>query len=291
MNMNAEPEQYAVVTDVGKRKLDALMLGETLRLTELAFGDGNGSSVTPDIGSVALAREIGRETITVGEGTYYSAGVEMTSEIINKYQGMWLREVGLFDEDGDLIVWGSVAPTLVSMFSERSVIVHLPVENQDQIAIVVDTTKRYVTVAEFEAFKDSIQSLLSPMDYSEHATQLADTRNPIYETLPASVMAVIPAGLLQGFNDEEGSAIFVPFAGIEYVLSITTARNSIGFDQVITFIERTDDKQERNQTFKRSGRSFADATVWASMTGVLPNQELTVKRLFFRENASMIGYY
>lgn len=286
-----DPEQHAVLTEIGKQKLNALVAGQELRITQMALGDGNGQPVTPSAGGRALVNEIGRESITNKGTTSFAAGIFMSPEMANKYKGQWLREVGLIDEEGDLIVWACMAETLVSLFSERTIMAHLPIENRDQMTIVIDTTKQYVTVNEFELFKESIQSLLSPMDYSEHAALLADTRNPIYETLPASVMAVIPAGLLQGFNDEEGSAIFVPFADIEYVLSITTARNAIGFDQTITFIERTDDKQEKNQTFKRSGRSFADATVWASMTGILPNQELVVRRLVFREDIAMKGYY
>lgn len=288
---NFDPEQHAVLTDIGKQKLNALVVGQELRITQMALGNGNGQPVTPNAGGRALINEIGRESITNKGTTSFAAGIFMSPEMANKYKGQWLREVGLIDEDGDLIVWACMAETLVSLFSERTIMAHLPIENRDQMSIVIDTTKQYVTVNEFELFKESIQSLLSPMDYTEHAAQLADTSNVIYATLPASVMAVIPAGLLQGINDEEGSPIFTPFAGIEYVLSITTARNAIGFDQTITFIERTDAKQEKNQTFKRSGRSFADATVWASMTGILPNQELAVRRLVFREDVAKIGYY
>lgn len=279
---NFDPEQHAVLTDIGKQKLNALIAGQELRITQMALGDGNGQPVTPSAGGRTLVNEIGRESLTDKGTTSFAAGIFMSTEMANKYKGQWLREVGLIDEDGDLIVWACMAETLVSLFSERTIMAHLPIENRDQMTIVIDTTKQYVTVSEFELFKESIQSLLSPVDYTEHAVQLADTSNVIYATLPASVMAVIPAGIMRGISDGSAYPLFTPRPDIEYALSIMTSRCAIGFEQTLTIIERTADKQDINLTFKRSGQTFEDATVWASMVGLPPNQDLVVDNVFFR---------
>ncbi|MBE8578659.1 phage tail protein, partial [Vibrio sp. OPT18] len=179
MRSSFDSEQYAVLTDIGKQKLNALATGQALSITQLALGDGNGDVVIPSIDGTSLVNEIGREPITERGSGYLAAGIIMSSEMAAKYKGKWLREVGLFDDDGDLIVWARMAETLVSLFAMRKIMVHVPVENQDTVTIIVDTTKQFVTVSDFESFKENIQSLLSPMDYSAYAESLGNTNNDI----------------------------------------------------------------------------------------------------------------
>jgi hypothetical protein len=143
---NVDSEQFAIVTTVGQTKLNLLAAGEQLVITTIAFGDGNGSVVVPDASGESLTHEIGREAVTMRSSEYLAAGVLMSSAMTEKYKGQWLREVGLIDADGDLIVWGAMAPALVSMFSQRTIMVHLPLSEKDNILVVVDTSNKYASV-------------------------------------------------------------------------------------------------------------------------------------------------
>lgn len=125
-------------------------------------------------------------------------------------------------------------------------------------------------------------------DYSNRATELADSFNVIYASLPRAVMAVIPRGTLQSINDVNGYPLFTPRQDIEYALSIQTYSSAIGFEQTITFIERSDIKQDINFTIKRSGRTFEDATQFDSMVGIPANKELIVDTILFRNDVRAI---
>lgn len=142
----SDSEQFAIVTNIGKTKLNQLAAGQRLVITALALGDGNGTSVIPNADGKSLTHEIGREAITEQSSDYLAAGVFMSSAISAKYQGQWLREVGLIDSEGDLIVWGALASTLVSALSERTIMVHLPLSDVDHITVVVDTAKKFASI-------------------------------------------------------------------------------------------------------------------------------------------------
>lgn len=285
MTQHHDSQQYAVLTEIGAEKLNQLMTGQLLDIKYLALGDGGGSAVVPVPSGTRLINEIGRESITETATAYFGAGAFMDAIKLSKYKGQWLREVGLIDADGDLIVWACYAPTLIAMFNEKTIMVHLPITYQDKINISVDTSKKYVTFDEFNLFKVSMQT----QDYSRFATQLADTSNVIYADLPRSVMAQIPVGIMQSINDITDYPLFTPRADISYVLAIQTNFNDLGFEQTLTIIEKVDDKQDVNLTFKRSGRNFADATQWDSMLGLPPNKDLVVDTLFFRNDVRAVN--
>ncbi|MBE8574214.1 hypothetical protein, partial [Vibrio sp. OPT18] len=136
---------------------------------------------------------------------------------------------------------------------------------------------------DFESFKENIQSLLSPMDYSAYAESLGNTNNDIYGTLPTYVTAALPVGVMQAINDNTGYPLFTPRDDIGYLLSITTMKNAISFDQHLTIIERTDDKVNVNLAYRRSGRNFADASSvgWSFIIALQPNQDLLVNNIQF----------
>ena len=142
----SDSEQFAIVTNIGKTKLNQLAAGQRLVITALALGDGNGTSVIPNADGKSLTHEIGREAITDQSSDYLAAGVFMSSAMSAKYQGQWLREVGLIDSEGDLIVWGALASTLVSALTERTIMVHLPLSDVDHITVVVDTAKKFASI-------------------------------------------------------------------------------------------------------------------------------------------------
>jgi len=111
---------YTILTDIGKAKLaNATALGTTVSLSEIAVGDGNGIATSPATTDTTLVNEVWRAALNnisidstntnwiVAEGYIPATDGDFT-----------VREVGLFDIDGDLIAVGNYPdtykPTLAS---------------------------------------------------------------------------------------------------------------------------------------------------------------------------------
>lgn len=95
-----------VVTDKGAERITAALLpdGEKLKITHFAVGDGNGSIPTPSASQTALVHEVYR-----GEVSNIHADGDSTTRIIVEgiipagQGGFWVREIGLYDDQGVLI--------------------------------------------------------------------------------------------------------------------------------------------------------------------------------------------
>ncbi|EOA6879962.1 phage tail protein [Escherichia coli] len=95
-----------VVTDKGAERITAALLpdGEKLKITHFAVGDGNGSIPTPNASQAALVHEVYR-----GEVSNIHADGDSTTRIIVEgiipagQGGFWVREIGLYDDQGVLI--------------------------------------------------------------------------------------------------------------------------------------------------------------------------------------------
>lgn len=99
-----------VITDKGAERIAAALLpgGEKLRITHFAVGDGNGSTPTPDVSQTALVHEVYR-----GEVSNIHIDVDDTTRIVVEgiipagQGGFWVREIGLYDDQGELVVVGN----------------------------------------------------------------------------------------------------------------------------------------------------------------------------------------
>ena len=152
----SDANQRGVLTDIGQQKVNAhAAAGTKLIISHFVIGDGNGQPVIPNKAGTSLTHEIGKEPITETTPGILSGGIFMSSEMTTKYQGQWIREAGLVDSDGDLIVWCSYAPTLISQFTERKMMINIPILSSDVVSIVVDTTKKWATQEQLDKKLDA----------------------------------------------------------------------------------------------------------------------------------------
>lgn len=113
INMANEPLKAAVVTDIGMAKLEAAYLaGEKVVISEMALGDSNLVYVKPNSSFTELVNEFGRQAINDGNTTesWINALVYVDS---TQFANKSVLEFGLYDSDGDLIVYSSYTPSLV----------------------------------------------------------------------------------------------------------------------------------------------------------------------------------
>ncbi|HGD7833723.1 TPA: phage tail protein [Escherichia coli] len=190
-----------VITDTGAKKLAqaAAPDGKPVRLTHMAVGDGGGTLPTPDSKQTRLVHEVWRHTVNrvILDATHQN---RIIAELVIPPEtgGFWIREIGVFDEHGDLIAVGNTAesykPT-VTKGSGRAQTFRtiLTVSSTATVALTVDNTMVMATVDYVDdKLKEHEHSRRHP-DASLTAkgfVQLSSATNSTSETLAATPKAV-----------------------------------------------------------------------------------------------------
>ncbi|EES4962504.1 phage tail protein, partial [Escherichia coli] len=190
-----------VITDTGAKKLAqaAAPDGKPVRLTHMAVGDGGGTLPTPDSKQTRLVHEVWRHTVNrvILDATHQN---RIIAELVIPPEtgGFWIREIGVFDEHGDLIAVGNTAESYKPAVAEGSGRTQtfrtiLTVSSTATVALTVDNTMVMATVDYVDnKLKEHEQSRRHP-DASLTAkgfVQLSSATNSDSETLAATTKAV-----------------------------------------------------------------------------------------------------
>ncbi|EFH1883927.1 phage tail protein [Escherichia coli] len=190
-----------VITDTGAKKLAqaAAPDGKPVRLTHMAVGDGGGALPTPDSKQTRLVHEVWRHTVNrvILDATHQN---RIIAELVIPPEtgGFWIREIGVFDEHGDLIAVGNTAESYKPAVAEGSGRAQtfrtiLTVSSTATVALTVDNTMVMATVDYVDnELKEHEQSRCHP-DASLTAkgfVQLSSATNSDSETLAATPKAV-----------------------------------------------------------------------------------------------------
>ncbi|EPZ8419189.1 phage tail protein, partial [Klebsiella pneumoniae] len=112
----------AVVTAAGREKMAAAAItGQPVGFAFMGVGDGGGVVPSPDPTQVSLVNERYRAALNRVVIADQSANI-IRAEMIMPPQvgGFWLREAGLFDEDGVCLAVASLAPSYKPLLAEGS---------------------------------------------------------------------------------------------------------------------------------------------------------------------------
>ncbi|HGV0132296.1 TPA: phage tail protein [Escherichia coli] len=190
-----------VITNTGAKKLAqaAAPDGKPVRLTHMAVGDGGGTLPTPDSKQTRLVHEVWRHTVNrvILDATHQN---RIIAELVIPPEtgGFWIREIGVFDEHGDLIAVGNTAESYKPTVAEGSGRAQtfrtiLTVSSTASVALTVDNTMVMATVDYVDdKLKEHEQSRRHP-DASLTAkgfVQLSSATNSDSETLAATPKAV-----------------------------------------------------------------------------------------------------
>lgn len=147
---------YTLLTSIGKAKLaNATALGTTVQLTHIAVGDGNGAAITPVDTATVLTHEVWRAALnSIAVDPANANWIVAEGYIPSTSGGFTVREVGLFDIDGDLIAIGNYPdtykPTLAAGSAKDLYIkVIIEVTNSSTVTLKIDpavvlSTRSYV---------------------------------------------------------------------------------------------------------------------------------------------------
>ena len=190
-----------VITDTGAQKLAqaAAPDGKPVRLTHMAVGDGGGTLPTPDSKQTRLVHEVWRHTVNrvILDATHQN---RIIAELLIPPEtgGFWIREIGVFDENGDLIAVGNTAESYKPIVAEGSGRAQtfrtiLTVSSTATVALTVNNTMVMATVDYVDdKLKEHEQSRRHP-DASLTAkgfVQLSSATNSVSETQAATPKAV-----------------------------------------------------------------------------------------------------
>jgi phage-related tail fiber protein len=136
---------FTILTSVGQAKIaNAVALGQQIQLTEMALGDGNGNATTPNQAQTGLVREVYRAQLNQLSTDPANPNYVVAELVVPSDQGGWtVREVGLYDVDGNLIAVGNFPETYKPVLAEgasRDLVVRIIIEvsNASVVQLKID---------------------------------------------------------------------------------------------------------------------------------------------------------
>ncbi|EJH6449411.1 phage tail protein, partial [Escherichia coli] len=194
---------FALLTNVGAAKLSNMAaLGEKLEITSLAVGDGGGVSPTPSQAQTKLINERRRAPLNSLSVDEKNDSQIIAEQIIPESAGgWWIREIGLFDADGDLIAIANCPETYKATTEEGSgrtqvIRMLLTVSSTDAVTLKVDpsvvlATRQYVddAVIEVKSYADKLVAAHEAKDNPHKQYPL--TANALKEMADAGLVAEV----------------------------------------------------------------------------------------------------
>ncbi len=140
-----ENTYFSIVTDIGTKKMmKAVSEGKRIALVNFAVGDGGGTFYTPTGEMLQLKNEVWRGNIHSCEISEESENILVVESVIPaNVGGFVVREMGVFDEEGDLIAICNTPDTLkvkvdAGVVYELDLSMEIALSNTDAIQLIID---------------------------------------------------------------------------------------------------------------------------------------------------------
>ena len=187
---------YAILTNQGAARLaNATMLGSKLNLTQMAVGDANGVLPTPDPAQTKLINQKRIAPLNLLSVDPNNQSQIIAEQIIPENEGgFWIREIGLYDDEGVLIAVANCPETYKPQLQEGSgrtqtIRMILVVTNTEAITLKIDpsvvlATRKYVDdeVLELKLYVDD--QMRKHIAAQDPHTQYAQKHNPTFTGEP-----------------------------------------------------------------------------------------------------------
>ncbi|EBQ5842120.1 phage tail protein [Salmonella enterica subsp. enterica serovar Brandenburg] len=187
---------YAILTNQGAARLaNATMLGSKLNLTQMAVGDANGVLPTPDLAQTKLINQKRIAPLNLLSVDPNNQSQIIAEQIIPENEGgFWIREIGLYDDEGVLIAVANCPETYKPQLQEGSgrtqtIRMILVVTNTEAITLKIDpsvvlATRKYVDdeVLELKLYVDD--QMRNHIAAQDPHTQYAQKHNPTFTGEP-----------------------------------------------------------------------------------------------------------
>lgn len=223
--IDANSQFFAILTNVGMAKqANADALGIAWKITDMGIGDGNPTGVAdppnpiPSASQTKLLNEWRRKPLNQLRVDPVNPAVIIAEQIIPADEGgKWIREIGLFDADGDLVAVANCAPSfkpLLSQGSGRTQVVRMNfvVSSTGNITLKIDPA---VVLATREFVEQRIMEELYKLDnkQSVRAATAANIALAGLQTLDGVVLAVGDRVLVKNQIAAKDNGLYIAAAG------------------------------------------------------------------------------
>lgn len=178
--IDSNSQFFAMLTAVGEAKqANATALGTPWTFKEMAVGDANGTDPIPNRTQTKLINEWRRAPVNQVRTDPANPNIIITEQVIPPdVGGRWIREIGLFDADGDLVAVANCAPSFKPLLAQGTgktqvIRMNFIVANTAQIVLKIDPT---VVLATREYVDTAVIEALAKLDF-KHSALVATTAN------------------------------------------------------------------------------------------------------------------
>ncbi|MCI4254745.1 phage tail protein, partial [Dickeya dianthicola] len=189
---------FTLLTQMGEAKLAAaIAAGKPLELTQMGVGDGGGVSSVPDPVQTKLVNEKRRGNINSLTIDPNNSNQIIAEQVIPENEGgFWLREIGLYDVDGNLIAVGNCPETYKPELKEGSgrvqtVRMILIVSHTDAVTLKFDPTVALAT----RSYADTL--LAEHIAVANPHKQYAPLAGPALTGTPTAPTAAVGTNTIQ----------------------------------------------------------------------------------------------
>ncbi|MGK3121147.1 phage tail-collar fiber domain-containing protein [Pseudomonas corrugata] len=171
---------FATLTSIGRAKqANADALGIPWTFAQMGVGDANGTDPIPDEQQTHLINERRRAPLNQLSVDPANPNVIVAEQVIpESVGGWWIREVGLYDADGDLVAVANCAPSFKPLLTQGSgrtqvVRMNLIVSNTTNVELKIDPS---VVLATRTYVDTKIRDEINKLD-SKQSVRVATTAN------------------------------------------------------------------------------------------------------------------
>lgn len=178
--IDSNSQFFAILTAVGEAKqANATALGIPWTFKEMGVGDANNTDPIPNRLQTRLINEWRRAPVNQVRTDPANPNIIITEQVIPAdVGGQWIRELALYDADGDMVAVANCAPSFKPLLAQGTgktqiIRMNFIVANTAQIVLKIDPA---VVLATREYVDVSIVEALSRMDF-KHSVLVATTAN------------------------------------------------------------------------------------------------------------------
>ena len=212
---------FAILTAVGEAKqANAAALGTSWTFAQMGVGDANETAPIPNRLQTKLINERRRAPLNQVKVDPTNPSVIIAEQVIpESIGGWWVRELALYDTDGDMVAVANCAPTYKPLLAQGSgrtqvIRINLIVSSTANIELKIDPS---VVLATREYVDTVVVEALSKMDY-KYSVLVATTANIVLSGIQTIDGELLPAGARVLVKDQaqakDNGIYVVPAAGV-----------------------------------------------------------------------------
>lgn len=165
---------FTLVTDVGTRKMmQAVHEGKKINIVEFAVGDGNGECKKLTTEATVLQNEVWRGNVNDCRISTESENILIVESLISaEVGGFTIREMGVFDDEGDLIAICNTPETakvciVDGVLSELKLQMEIILTNTDSVNLMLDPSVLIATKEDLANLKKEVEDQMRNASITE----------------------------------------------------------------------------------------------------------------------------